>query len=59
MSIELGYSIALTATSNQDIGAWFSVISAFGFIALLNNISMIAFVGNQFPPGLVLPQRVV
>ena len=32
----------------EDIGAWFSVLSAFGFIALLNNISMIAFVGNQF-----------
>ena len=36
-----------TARPQEDIGAWFNVLNAIGFIAVLTNATMIAFVGSQ------------
>jgi hypothetical protein len=36
---------------SEDIGAWFAVLNAMGFIALLTNVAMIAFVGSQLSRG--------
>ena len=36
---------------SEDIGAWFAVLNAMGFIALLTNVAMIAFVGTQLSRG--------
>lgn len=31
----------------EDIGSWFAVLNLLGFVAVLTNATMIAFVGSQ------------
>ena len=35
------------ATSQEDIGSWYNVLNIIGFVAVLTNATMIAFVGSQ------------
>jgi hypothetical protein len=35
------------AAPAEDIGSWFAVLNLLGFIAVLTNATMIAFVGSQ------------
>ena len=35
------------ASPQEDIGSWYNVLNIIGFVAVLTNATMIAFVGSQ------------